>query len=93
MVDINIFSLHFQDLTFWTRSATAGYLKLNWNGQIGTICNRSFTEREAMVACRQMGKHGGKISYHRYPMNLDRFQNKIWLSHIKVFDSNKSCLF
>ena len=61
-----------------------GRLEVFYNGQWGGVCRRSFSARDAKVACRQLGYTGGRDISTRFPAPSGM---PIWLDYVECTGS------
>jgi deleted-in-malignant-brain-tumors protein 1 len=71
---------------------TEGRLEVYYNGAWGTVCDDSFDNQDASVACNMLGfGHVGRVIYNQYGSGT----GQIWLAEVRCSgsESSLSCCF
>ncbi|XP_038048478.1 deleted in malignant brain tumors 1 protein-like isoform X2 [Patiria miniata] len=72
-----------------SRSATEGRVEIFHNGEWGTVCDDSWDDDDAAVACRQLGLTGG-VAYQGYGHSWGAGSGSIWLDDVACSGSEAS---
>lgn len=72
---------------------SGGRMEVFHDGEWGTICNDEFDDKDAEVACRAMGKSGGRVLGNRHSLVTSGAKSsKIWLDNVRCV-GNENSLF